>query len=54
MGKITFPEYKKWYKENKAVWNSIDYENAKFRLQYQDENNAHAHLYIKRGEVPFS
>ena len=43
---------KKWYKENKAVWNSIDYGKAQFKLQYQNENNAS--LYIKRREVPFS
>ena len=46
MDTITFPDYKKWYKENKAVWNSIDYGNAQFNLQYQDENNAC--LYIKK------
>ena len=48
---ITFPDYKKWYKENKGVWNSIDYEKAQFRLQYlQDENNAR--LYIRRRQDP--
>ena len=49
MDTITFPDYKKWYKENKAVWNLIDYGNAQFNLQYQDENNAR--LYIKKREV---
>ena len=47
---ITFPDYEKWYKENKAVWNSIDYRKAQFRLQYQDENNVH--LYIRRTQDP--
>ena len=47
---VTFPDYKKWYKENRAVWNLIDYGNTQFKLQYQDENNAR--LYIKRREVP--
>ena len=49
MDTITFPDYKKWYKENKAVWNSINYGNAQFKLQHQDENNAR--LYIKSREV---
>ena len=47
---IAFPDYKKWYKENKAVWNSIDYGKDQFRLQYEDENNAH--LYIRRRQDP--
>ena len=45
---IKFPDYKKWYKENKAVWNSIDYGKAQFKLQYHDKNNAR--LLIKRRE----
>ena len=52
MDTITFLDYKKWYKENEAVWNSIDYGNAQFKLQYQDKNNAC--LYIQRREVPSS
>ena len=48
MDAITFPDYK----ENKVVWNSIDYGKTQFKLQYQDEHNAR--LYIKRREVPYS
>ena len=48
MNTIKFPDYKKWYKENKAVWNSIDYGKAQFKLQYHDRNNAR--LLIKRRE----
>ena len=29
---INFPDYKKRYKENKAVWNSGDYGNAQFKI----------------------
>ena len=43
---INFPDYKKWYKENKAVWNSGDYGNAQFKLHYLDDD--HARIFIKR------
>ena len=32
MDTIKFPDYKKWYKENKAVWNSYNYGKAQFKL----------------------
>ena len=35
---IKFLDYKKWHKENKVVWNSIDYGKAQFKLRYHDEN----------------
>ena len=40
MDVINFPDYKKWYKENKAVWNSRAYGNAQFKLYYLDEDYA--------------
>ena len=39
MDEINFPDYKKWYKENKAVWNLADYGFAQFKLEYLDEKN---------------
>ena len=42
---INFPDYKKWYKENKAVWNSRTYGNVQFKLHYLD--NDYARIYIK-------
>ena len=50
MGVINFPDYKKWYKENKAVWNSRTYGNAQFKLHYLD--NDYACIFIKRREDP--
>ena len=46
MDVINFPDYKKWYKENKAVWNSRAYGNAQFKLHnlYED----YARIFIKR------
>ena len=46
MDVINFPEYKKWYKENKAVWNSRAYGNAQFKLHYLDEDYA---VYLLKG-----
>ena len=46
MDVINFPDYKKWYKENKAVWNSRAYGNAPFKLHYLDED--YARIFIKR------
>ena len=40
INEIQFSDYKKWYRKNKAVWNSDAYGNAQFKLQYFDENNA--------------
>ena len=48
MDVINFPNYKKWSKENKAVWNSRDYGNAQFKLYYLDDD--HAHIFFKRQE----
>ena len=49
MDAINFPDYKKWYKENKAVWNSRAYGNAQFKLHYIDNN--YARIFSKRLEV---
>ena len=38
---IQFPDYKKWHKENKGIWESEAYGNAKFKLEYIDENTGH-------------
>ena len=46
MDQIQFPDYEKWYKENKGVWVSEAYGNAKFTLEYVDENTAH--VIVKR------
>ena len=43
---INFPDYKKWYKENKAVSNSRVYGNAQFKLHYLDGDQAG--IFIKR------
>ena len=43
---INFPDYKKWYKENKAVWNSRAYDNAQFKLHHLDEDCTR--IFIKR------
>ena len=40
MDVINFPDYKKWYKENTAVWNSRTYGNAQFKQHYLDEDYA--------------
>ena len=45
---INFPDYKNWYKENKAIWNSRAYGNAQFKLHYLDED--YAHIFIKMRE----
>ena len=45
---INFPDYKKWYKENKAVWNLRAYGNAQFKLHYLDED--YTLTFIKRRE----
>ena len=37
---IKFPDYKKWYKEGKAVWNSKAYGNAQFKLEYVNDTTA--------------
>ena len=50
MDVINFPDYKKWYKENKAVWNSRTYGNAQFKLHYLDDD--YACIFIKRREDP--
>ena len=47
-----FPDYKKWYKENKPVWNSRAYDNAQFKLHYLDED--YARIFIKRQENSYS
>ena len=52
MDVINFPDYKKWYKENKAVWNSRAYGNAQFKLYYLDED--YARIFIKRREDSYS
>ena len=52
MDVINFPDYKKWYKENKAVWNSRAYGNAQFKLHYLDED--YAFIFIKRQEDSYS
>ena len=46
MNTTIFPDYKKWCKENKAVWNSRNYSFAQSKLEYFDED--HAHIIIKR------
>ena len=46
MDVINFPDYKKWYKENKAIWNSRSYRNAQFKLHYLDKD--YARIFIKR------
>ena len=48
MDVINFPDHKKWYKENKAVWNSRAYGNAQFKLHYLDEN--YVYIFITRRE----
>ena len=52
MDVINFRDYKKWYKENKAVWNSRAYGNVQFKLHYLDED--YAHIFIKRREDSYS
>ena len=52
MDVINFPDYKKWYKENKAVWNSRAYGTAQFKLHYRDED--YARTFIKRQEDSYS
>ena len=52
MDAINFPDYKKWYKENKAIWNSRAYGNVQFKLHYLDED--YARIFIKRQEDPSS
>ena len=46
MNVINFPDYKRWYKENKAVWNSRAYANAQFKLHYLHED--YAHIFTER------
>ena len=48
MDVINFPDYKKWYKENKAFWNSDAYGNAQIKLHYLD--NDYACIFIKSRE----
>ena len=50
MDVINLPDHQKWYKENKAVWNSRTYGNAQFKLHYLD--NDYACIFIKRREDP--
>ena len=50
MDVINFPDYKKRYKENKAVWNSRTNGNAQFKLHYLDV--VYAGIFIKRREDP--
>ena len=52
MDVLNFPDYKNWYKENKAVWNSITFGNAQFKLHYLDEDDAR--IFIKRQEDSYS
>ena len=52
MDVINFPDYKKWYKENKVVWNSRAYGNAQFKLHYLDGD--YARIFIKRREGSYS
>ena len=52
MDVINFPDYKKWYKENKAVWNSRAYGNAQSKVHYLD--NDYARIFIKRREDSYS
>ena len=52
MDVINFPDYKKWYKENKAVSNSEAYGNAQFKLHYPDQD--YARIFIKRREDSYS
>ena len=52
MDVISFPDYKKWYKENKVVWNSRAYNNAQFKLHYLDED--YARIFVKRREDSYS
>ena len=52
MDVINFPDYKKWYKENKVVWNSREYRNAQFKLHYLDED--YVRIFIKRREDSYS
>ena len=52
MDVINFPGYKKWYKENKALWNSRAYGTAQFKLHYRDED--YARTFIKRQEDSYS
>ena len=37
---IKFSDYKKWYKEGKAVWDSRAYGNAQFKLEYISDTTA--------------
>ena len=46
MDEMNFPDYKKWCKENKAIWNSRAYGNAQFKLHYLDDD--YALIFIKR------
>ena len=39
MDVINFPVYKKWYKENKAVWNSKTESTDWLHYFYQPSNN---------------
>ena len=48
MDVINFPDFKKWYEKNKAVWNSDAYGSAQFKLHYLD--NDYARIFIKRRE----
>ena len=41
MDQIQFPDYKNWYKNNKAVWKTNSWGNTKFILEYVDETKAH-------------
>ena len=40
MDTITFPDYKKWYKENNAVWDSRAYGHSQLKFEYVNDNLA--------------
>ena len=48
---INFPDYKNWYKENKAVWNSEAYGNAQFKLHYLDEDYTSSDIWGLLGQL---
>ena len=52
MDVIHFPDHKKKYKENKAIWNSRAYRNAQLKLHYLDED--YARIFIKMREDSYS
>ena len=40
MDTITFPDYKKWYKENNAVWDSRAYGHSQLKIEHVNDNLA--------------